>query len=183
MYKNIENNLLTRSNNKNFSTIDEYVEGGAGSVFDQSKGGGIQALMAMGESNFNDPYGTYLQSSAMLEKRKEIEQNKAEVEAISGQGFKSRRDGNLIDLPGSVLADITSKSKSNYFDLINNATSIAELSGTLAAGVLTQAIKEGVTDGGSGGQFGSQSGQAIGEMGGVGEIQGDIYNGIEFSGF
>jgi hypothetical protein len=185
MYETIEKSLLSsRQDTKEASTIDQYVSGGSENIFKQSEGGGTQALMASVTNDYNNPFGTYLRSQSLLARRMEIEQNKAEVEAISGQGFKSRRDGNLIDLPGSVLADITAKSKSNYFDLINNATSIPELAGTLSAGILTQSIKEGVTgssgSGGGSGGFSSQSNQTFGESGGSSNMQNDIYNGIEF---
>ncbi|MDZ7611182.1 MAG: hypothetical protein U5L10_00235 [Candidatus Moranbacteria bacterium] len=181
MYRDLEEAMLGRKEDtKNLSTIDEYVDGGIKNVFDQNKGGGIQAFASTITNPYNSPIGTYMEVSGQMEAKQQIEQKKAEVEAVAGKGFKSKReDSNLINLPGSVLAEMAAKSKTNYFDMVNSATSIPEVVGTLAASVVSETIKEGVAEVA---KPMDEKIQSYNEQieGGTGEIQRRIYNGLEF---
>jgi hypothetical protein len=144
MYDEIEDALL--SPESELSTIDQYVQGGLDNIFDSSKGGGAQAVVAMASNDANNSFGTYLQGKEILENQAAQAQKTAELEAIAGGGFVSQKDAenNLINLPGSVLAGITVKAETTYMDMINQARSIPEIVGTVAAGMLSKTIEAGL---------------------------------------
>lgn len=144
MYDSVEDALL--SPESEVSTIDQYVQGGLDSVFDQAKGGGNQAVMAMATEDFNNPFGTYVRSQKFLEEQTRKAQTTAMAESNAGQGFASQRDpdNNLINLPGSVLAGITTKVETTFMDMLNQARSIPEIVGTVAANMLSKTIEAGI---------------------------------------
>ena len=144
MYKDVENALL--SPESELSTIDQYVQGGIDNVFNQNKGGGSQAVMAMATNDMNNPFGVRMRAQTLLENREARAQKRAEVEAIIGEGFINKTDpeNNLINLPGSIIASITAKSETLYMDMINQARSIPEIVGTVAANMLSKTIEAGV---------------------------------------
>jgi len=146
MYDDIEDALL--SPESELSTIDQYVQGGIDNVFDQNKGGGSQAVMAMATNDMNNPFGVQMRAQMILEEEEIKAQKKAEVEAIVGQGFINKKDSenNLVNLPGSVIAGITTKTETLFMDMINQARSPAEIIGTVAAGMLSKTIETGVAD-------------------------------------
>ena len=128
------------------STIDQYVQGGTANIFDESQGGGSQAIMAMATNNMNTPFGVYLRAQQILESSEAQARNRAEIEAVAGAGFVSKTDpeNNLINLPGSVIAGMTTKTESSYMDMLNQAQSIPEVVGTVAANMLSKTIEAGV---------------------------------------
>lgn len=144
MYDNIEEALL--SPESEVSTIDQYVQGGLDNLFEESMGGGSQAVVATATNDINNPFGVYLRGKKIMENEEQRAQKKAEIEAIAGDGFVSGRDSenNLINLPGSVLSSITAKAETTYMDMINQARSIPEIVGTVAAGMLSKTIENGV---------------------------------------
>jgi hypothetical protein len=144
MYSDIEDALL--SPESEVSTIDQYVQGGLDNMFDQSKGGGTQAIMASATNPMNNRFGTYIRGQQIMENKAARAQKRAELEALAGEGFASQKDpeNNLINLPGSVLASITAKAESAYMDMINMARSIPEIVGTVAANTLSKTIEAGV---------------------------------------
>jgi hypothetical protein len=144
MYDDIEEALL--SPKSEVSTIDQYVQGGIDNLFDKGSGGGSQAVVAMASNDANNPFGVYLTGKQFLDNQQEQFQKTAEIEAIAGDGFVSGKDSenNLINLPGSVIASITAKAETTYMDMINQARSIPEIVGTVAAGMLSKTIEAGV---------------------------------------
>lgn len=144
MINNVEDALL--SPESELSTIDHYVQGGLDNIFKPEKGGGKRALMVMIENDYNNPFGLYLKASHYQEKKEEEIKKQKEIEAIAGQGFASGKSGenNLINLPGSLVASLAAKAESTYMDMINNATSLPEIVGTMAAGMLSKTIETGI---------------------------------------
>lgn len=144
MYNDVEDALL--SPESEVSTIDQYLQGGIDSLFDQNRGGGSQAVMAMATNDMNNPFGVYLRGQQILKNKQARLTRSREAEGIAGGGFISQRDAdnNLINLPGSVIASITAKAESTYMDMINMARSIPEIVGTVAANMLSKTIEAGV---------------------------------------
>ncbi len=177
MYDEIEEALL--SPESELSTIDQYVQGGLDNIFNSSKGGGSQAVVAMASSDANNSFGVYLRTQQLMENQRERAEKRAEIEAKAGGGFASQRDSenNLINLPGSVLAGITIKAESTYMDMINQARSIPEIVGTVAAGMLSKTIEAGLVKVTS--PIDRQLKNIHDEVdGGVRELQRDIYGGF-----
>ncbi|MCK5080591.1 MAG: hypothetical protein KAQ63_00365 [Candidatus Moranbacteria bacterium] len=144
MYDDVEDALL--SPESEVSTIDQYVQGGLDNLFDQNQGGGSQAVMAMATNPANSSFGAYIRGQQLMENQAYRAQKRAEIEAVAGDGFVSQRDpeNNLINLPGSVIASLTAKAESTYMDMINQARSIPEIVGTVAANMLSKTIEAGV---------------------------------------
>lgn len=144
MYDDIEDSLL--SPESELSTIDQYVQGGIDNIFDQNKGGGSQAVLAMATNDANNPFGARMRAQMILENQEARAQKRAGIEAIVGEGFVNKKDpeNNLINLPGNIIASITAKSETLYMDMINQARSIPEIVGTVAAGMLSKTIEAGV---------------------------------------
>jgi hypothetical protein len=177
MYDNIEEALLAPESE--LSTIDHYVQGGLENVFNSDKGGGRQAVIAMVSNDYNNPFGTYLRASQYQQNQKERIEKQKEVEIIAGQGFASKKseENNLINLPGSLIASLTAKAESGYMDMINNATSLPEIVGTMAAGMLSKTIETGII------KVTSPIDQQLKSIhdnadGGIREVQRDIYGGF-----
>jgi len=146
MYDDVEDALL--SPESEVSTIDQYVQGGIDSIFDEAQGGGSQAVVAMVDNDMNNPFGVYIRGQQILENQIARAEKRAEIEAVAGAGFVSQKDSdnNLINLPGSVIASITAKAESTYMDMINQARSIPEIVGTVAANMLSKTIEAGVVN-------------------------------------
>lgn len=144
MYDDVENALL--SPESEVSTIDQYVQGGLDNLFDQNSGGGTQAVMAVATNPANSSFGAYIRGQQILENRLSRAQKRAEIEAITGEGFINKKDpeNNLINLPGSIIASITAKAETTYMDMIQQARSIPEIVGTVAANMLSKTIEAGV---------------------------------------
>jgi hypothetical protein len=177
MIDDIENALL--SPESEVSTIDHYVQGGLDNLFVSEKGGGKQAVVAMVDNDFNNPFGLYLRAKQYKENIEERVKKEREVEAIAGQGYASgtSEDNNLINLPGSLVASLTAKAESTYMDMINNATTLPEIVGTLAAGMLSKTIEAGVVT------VTSPIDQKLKNIhdevdGGVRQLQRDVYGGF-----
>lgn len=177
MYDEVEDALL--SPESELSTIDQYVQGGLDNLFDSSQGGGSQAVVAMASNDVNNPFGVYMRGQRLLENQAARAQKRAEVEAVAGGGFVSQKDpeNNLINLPGSVLAGLTVKAESMYMDMINQARSIPEIVGTMAAGMLSKTIEAGIV------KVTSPIDNQLKSMhdtadGGVRDLQRDIYGGF-----
>jgi hypothetical protein len=177
MYDDIEEALLAPESE--LSTIDHYVQGGLDNVFNSDKGGGKQAVVAMISNDYNNPFGVYLRASQFKKNQEERVKKRQELEAEIGQGFMSGRDeeNNLINLPGSLVASLAAKAEAVYIDMINNARSLPEVVGTMAAGVLSKTIESGIV------KVTSPIDQKLKNIhdevdGGVRELQRDIYGGF-----
>ena len=177
MINDVEDALL--SPESELSTIDHYVQGGLDNVFNSNKGGGKQAVVTMVSNDYNNPFGIYLRASQFKKNQEERVRKKQELEAEIGQGFLSGRDeeNNLINLPGSLVASLTAKAESTYMDMINNATTLPEIVGTMAAGVLSKTIESGIV------KVTSPIDQKLKNIhdevdGGIRDLQRDIYGGF-----
>jgi hypothetical protein len=177
MINDVEDALL--SPESEVSTIDHYVQGGLDNIFEPEEGGGKRALMAMIENDYNNPFGLFLRGSQLKQQTEEEIIKTKEAEAIAGQGYQSGTsdENNLINLPGSLVASLAAKAESLYMDMINNATSLPEVVGTMAAGVLSKTIENGiaqVTD-----PIDQQLKSIHDEVdGGIREVQREIYGGF-----
>jgi hypothetical protein len=162
--------------------IDEYVEGGAENIFDQTKGGGLSAFNATFDNPYNNPYGLYDRAYRKALNEKLSQEKKAEVIAVANQGFRGKinSETNLVELPGIMAKDLASFAESIPMRIVAYAKSIPEVVGTFAAQAITQTIQSGI----------NQVTEPIDNQlinvnrtvkGGYREVQRTIYNGIKFT--
>ena len=162
------------------STIDNHVSGGLDNLFDQTAGGGSDAVLEAVRNPYNNPYGTYVESSRMIQaKMNEVAKTK-EVEATS-HGFASRTGSNgLIDMPGKILADLTSTAKSLPMMIVAAADSVPQIAATMASNIISGIIESEV------GKVTKPIDSKLTKMnrdvrGGVRKLQSNVYNGVKFS--
>lgn len=184
MVNNVEmavNNEILGMESQVGATIDEHVSGGIENVFDQGLGGGADAVMEAVRNPYNNAYGAYVESSSTIEnKMNEIAKTK-EVEAVAGSGFASRTgSGGLIDMPGSILKDLTSTAKSMPMMIVAAADSVPQIAATMASNMISGIIESEV------GKVTKPIDSKLTKMnrevrGGVNKLQSNIYNGVKFS--
>jgi hypothetical protein len=163
------------------STIDDYVSGGIDNLFDQTAGGGADAVLEAVRNPYNNVYGTYVESSRMIQAKMNEIANTKGIEAMSGQGFASRTgSGGLIDMPGSILKDLTSTAKSMPMRIVAAADSVPQIAATMASNMISGIIESEV------GKVTRPIDSKLTKMnqtvrGGVNKLQSNIYNGVKFS--
>lgn len=189
--------------------IDKRIQGGADNLFDVKKGGGDPTAAVV--KSMNNPYGAWMEATDLRikEMMKVIDGQKAKYSAGRGfdsgtnapksnsytdsQGrqytgsaddeynYKKGSGSELINLPGSIVADMTAKINLLPFEMVAAAENIPAVVATLAAQTLSKVIEKGIAD----------VTQPIDETlagvnryvsGGINEVRRDIYQGIKFSG-
>jgi hypothetical protein len=163
-------------------TIDDYVQGGAVNVYDQSRGGGLAALSELASGRNNLPADLYVNARSAARAQMQQQQNSAAVQAISGQGFigKVNPQTNLIQTPGIVVKELTAFAESLPMQIMAVAESIPEIVGSMAAQVVTQTIQDGISKVTE--PIDNQLRNAHNEIhGGMQELQRNIYEGVKFT--
>jgi len=92
----------------------------------------------------NNPiiYGLIAQEVA-AGKAKE-ERDKAQIQAISNQGFVSQSKNGLVITPGSLIKDITAAANTMDNDAIANAQNVGEVAGIVVGKIASNVIKQGI---------------------------------------
>jgi hypothetical protein len=164
------------------ATIDDYVSGGSENIFNETKGGGNAALLALVSNPYNNPYGAYTHAQMAINKKMSELSRAKEAEAVAGRGFASKvdKETNLIDLPGSIVSDLVSTAESLPMLMTAYASTIPEVAGSLAAQIVSQTIEMGIA------KVTRPIDNELSDInqtvrGGVREVQRDIYKGIKFT--
>lgn len=143
--KAVENEIFVGLENIK-STTDSKVHGGIDNIFSSQSGGGYSAANSVIDIDNNNVYGQFLNGYSLANKQLAKYQDINRTQAIANKGYQSKVDEktNLIDLPGSLVADLTSFAESLPMQIVAFARSVPEVIGTMAAQVLSQTIQNGI---------------------------------------
>ena len=162
--------------------VDAQIGGDRKNLFDNEKGGGINAMYLLLTNDADNMVGARLTLQRHMEELREKTRDKQRTDLIVNKGMESDKDANgLITLPGRVVADIQSFVETMELRSLVNAQKLAEVVGGTAAMMVTQILQSGI----------NKTMQPVDNQleninksvrGGVTEVQRDIYKGIEFDG-
>lgn len=129
------------------STTDSQVHGGIDKIFSVESGGGYAAVNSAIDIDNNNNFGQFLNGQSLALKRLSVYEDAKRTEAVANRGYKSKVDPktNLISLPGSLVADLTSFAESLPMQIVAFARSVPEVVGTMAAEVLSDTIQNGIS--------------------------------------
>lgn len=144
-------------------------------------GGGADAVLEVAKNPYNNAFGAYIESSRLVQAKVNEIRNTKQTEALAGQGFASRTgSGGLIDMPGSILKDLTATAKSMPMSIVAAADSVPQIVATMASNMISGIIESEV------GKATKPIDSKLTKMnqsvrGGAKKLQSNIYNGVKFS--
>lgn len=92
----------------------------------------------------NNPIMFALIAEEVAAKKDREEQQKAQTQAISNQGFISQSKNGLVITPGSLIKDITAAANTMDNDAIANARNVGEVTGIVVGKIASNVIKQGI---------------------------------------
>ena len=114
-------------------------------VFNDGNWRGFNAFFS---NSANNPFGYSLMAQQAYQGQLEIEQRKAEVQAIAYQGFKaSMGEGGVVKTPGITIGQLVEKAQGFSFDSISSAQDWGQIISSGIVSAATMAINAAVQTG------------------------------------
>lgn len=126
-------------------TLREIVDSAdpVGDVFDQTKGGGIGALLSYQLGDYNNSTNAYINAKNVVESAAEQVTRAQEAEVIAGGGFNTIVEGSKV-IPGKISQEIVAAAETMPIEMINNAGSLEEIIASFVTSSLSGFIKNGI---------------------------------------
>lgn len=130
---------------KPVSTLREVVQSAdpVEDIFNQSVGGGEEALLSYAFGEYNNQFSTYFNTRDALVAQMTRMQESAKTEALAGQGFKTMVNGNNV-MPGSIYQHLIATAEAAPIEMITNATRWQEVVASFVTTMVGSAIKNGI---------------------------------------
>lgn len=127
------------------STLREVVNSDdpIGDIFDQTKGGGVGALLSYQFGDYNNSKNVYINAKRVVDNKAAQVADAQRTEAIAGSGFNTIVDGNKV-IPGKISQEIVSAAETMPIEMINNASSLEEVIASFVVSSVTGFIKSGI---------------------------------------
>lgn len=127
-------------------TLREVVDSSdpLGDLFDQTKGGGVGALMSYQFGDYNNSTNAYVNSRKIIEAKARQVAKAQEAEVIAGGGFNTVVDGGKV-IPGKVSQEIVTAAEIMPIEMINNASSLEEIIASFVVSSVTSFVKKGIS--------------------------------------
>lgn len=126
-------------------TLKEIVDSSdpLGDVFDQTKGGGIGALMSYQFGNYNNSTNAYVNAKEKIQATAAKVAKSQEAEVIAGGGFNTIVEGTKV-IPGKISQEIVAAAEIMPIEMINNASSLEEVIASFVVSSVTSFVKSGI---------------------------------------
>ncbi len=112
-------------------------------IFNQSKGGGIGALMSYQFGAYNNSTNAYVNAKQIVQSKARQVAEARKTEVLAGSGFNTVVDGNKV-IPGKVSQEIVSAAEQMPIEMINNASSLEEVIASFVVSSVTSFVKSGI---------------------------------------
>ncbi len=147
MLRNVEQSISNQiSPGQPEVTLHEFVDSDdpIGDVFDQTKGGGVGALLSYQFGEYNNSTSAYINSKNIVDNAAYQAAEAQQAEAIAGSGFNTVVNGNKV-IPGKISQEIISAAETMPIEMINNASSLEEVIASFVVSSTTSFIKSGIS--------------------------------------
>jgi len=112
-------------------------------LLNQTKGGGIEALLAYQFGEYNNPANIYINAKKLMEETASKHAQAQMAEAIAGSGFNTIINGNKV-IPGKISQEIVASAETMPIEMINNASSLEEVISSFVVSATTSFLKQGI---------------------------------------